>query len=107
MLSAIALHKAGIYHGQMLDKSHWISAGDGTLRIIGFSSAQTHGCAGMTVLSRDATGDARPKTVCKELAVLESRFGVDAERVGNWVRWANNLYPEFDPSFFQTYSFPS
>ncbi|KAI1793973.1 hypothetical protein LXA43DRAFT_870193, partial [Ganoderma leucocontextum] len=76
ILAAIALHKAGVYHSPMLDKTHWLSAGDGTLRIVGFSSAQTHGCDGMTVLSKDTGGDPRPNTVCKELAVLESRFGV-------------------------------
>ncbi|TBU34483.1 hypothetical protein BD311DRAFT_650270 [Dichomitus squalens] len=107
MLAGIALHKAGVHHGELLDKSHWVPVGDGTLRIVGFSSAQTHGCAGMTVLSRNNSGDPRPKAICKELAVLESRFGVDAERTGNHVRWANNLYPEFDAAFYDTYSFPS
>ncbi|PIL31548.1 hypothetical protein GSI_06250 [Ganoderma sinense ZZ0214-1] len=107
MLSAIELHKAGIYHGRLLDKTHWVSAGDGTLRIVGFSSAHIHDCEGMTVLSKDTGGDPRPDAVCKELAVLESRFGVDAERDGNYVRWANNMYPDFDTSFYLVYSFPS
>lgn len=103
MITGIALHKAGVRHNNVLDPMHYIAVSDGTLRMVGFSSAKTHRCAGTTMLSRDVVGDEKPPECCSELAALESRFGVDSDRLGTEVRRANRIFPEFDAGFFFRY----
>ncbi|KAI9062954.1 hypothetical protein FKP32DRAFT_1572821 [Trametes sanguinea] len=104
MVAAIEIHKAGVFHGLLLDTRHFIPARDGTLRIIDFSIAQQHRCPGSIPLSLNPTGgDSRPDATCGELDVMESRFGVDAERKGRELRWANGMYPELVSSFFYRY----
>ncbi|KAI0718847.1 hypothetical protein C8T65DRAFT_569838 [Cerioporus squamosus] len=103
MVAGIALHKAGVRHNKVLDPGHYIAVCDGTLRMVGFSSAKTHQCAGTTILSRDVNGDQKPVKCCSELAALESRFGVDSDRLGREVRLVNRIFPEFDAGFFYKY----
>ncbi len=103
MLAGIALHKAGVRHGQIIEPNHYIPVQDGTLRVVGFSSARSHNCVGTAMLSRDVNGDEKPKENCSELAALESRFGVDADRLGHQVRLVNKIFPAFDPGFFYRY----
>ncbi|KAH9944016.1 uncharacterized protein BXZ73DRAFT_39345 [Epithele typhae] len=104
MLAGISLHAVGVRHGRLLGFGHFIPVSDGTFRVVGFAEGRVHECAGTTILSRNTSGDQRPDEQCDELAVLESRFGVDAERNGDWVRCANGMYPAFDNSFFYNYT---
>ncbi|KAI0778612.1 hypothetical protein BD413DRAFT_465010 [Trametes elegans] len=104
MLAAIELHKAGVFHSRLLDTRHFIPMRDGSLRIVDFSEAKVHDCPGALPLCFHRTGDPRPAESCGELDVVESRFGVDAERHGRQLRWANGFYPEFVNSFFYRYS---
>ncbi|KAI0800845.1 hypothetical protein C8Q74DRAFT_1314251 [Fomes fomentarius] len=78
MLAGIALHKAGVRHGQIIEPNHYIPVEDGTLRVVGFSAARSHNCVGTAMLSRDVDGDEKPKENCSELAALESRFGASS-----------------------------
>ncbi|RPD82075.1 hypothetical protein L226DRAFT_607268 [Lentinus tigrinus ALCF2SS1-7] len=103
MIAGLALHKAGVMHNKVLDPMHYIALSDGTLRMVGFSSAKTHQCAGTTILSRDVNGDQKPSKGCSELAALESRFGVDSDQLGTEVRLANKIFPAFDAGFFYRY----
>ncbi|KAI0361155.1 hypothetical protein OH77DRAFT_1391839 [Trametes cingulata] len=102
MLAAAQLHRANVFHGQLLDPRHFLTMRDGTLRIVDFSSAKVHKCPGAQPLTFDTTGDPRPES-CGELDVMESRFGVDAERHGRQLRWANGMYPELVRSFYYNY----
>ncbi|OSD03545.1 hypothetical protein PYCCODRAFT_1466918 [Trametes coccinea BRFM310] len=104
MVAATQVHKAGVFHGTLLDTRHFIPARDGTLRIIDFSVARPHRCPGSLPLSLNhADSDSRPDGSCGELDVMESRFGVDAERHGRQLRWANGMYPELVRSFCYQY----
>ncbi|KAI0660499.1 hypothetical protein C8Q70DRAFT_1053062 [Cubamyces menziesii] len=103
MIAATRLHEAGVFHGQLLDPRHFIPMRDGTLRIVDFSMAKAHKCPGSVPLSMDPNGDPRPTESCGELDVMESRFGVDAERHGRQLRWANGMYPELVRSFYYIY----
>ena len=84
-------------------RSYYIAVSNGTLRMVGFSSAKTHQCAGTTMLSRDLDGDEKPPKCCSELVALESCFGVDSDRLRTEVRQANRIFPEFNAGFFFRY----
>ncbi|KAH9858231.1 hypothetical protein C2E23DRAFT_880870 [Lenzites betulinus] len=103
MLAAIQLHKAGVMHSRILDPRHFLNMPDGTLRIVGFSSGKAHKCPGALPLTMGANSESRPTESCGELDVMESRYGVEAERMGRELRWANGLYPEFVSSFYFRY----
>ncbi|KAI0756578.1 hypothetical protein C8Q80DRAFT_1129403 [Daedaleopsis nitida] len=81
MLAGLAIHNAGVRHGQIIDPAHYIPMDDGTLRIVGFSSAKAHNCISTVLLSKDMNGDQKPRQDCSELAALESRFGVQSDRL--------------------------
>lgn len=103
MLVGLAVHNAGVRHGQIIDPAHYIPMDDGTLRIVGFSSAKAHNCVSTVLLSRDLNGDQKPRQSCSELAVLESRFGVQSDRLATQVRRANGIFPELEAGFYYQY----
>ena len=103
MLAGVAIHRAGVRHGQIIDPAHYIPMEDGTLRVVGFSSAKAHDCASTTMLSKDLDGDQRPKRNCSELAALESRFGVDSDRLSTQVRRVNGISPDLEAGFYYRY----
>ncbi|KAI0639831.1 hypothetical protein C8Q77DRAFT_1152774 [Trametes polyzona] len=103
MLAATKMHQAGVMHGHLLDPRHFLPMRDGTLRIVDFSTARAHKCPGARPLTLSTSGDPRPPESCGELDVVESRFGVDAERHGRHLRWANGFYPELVSSFYYKY----
>lgn len=73
MVKSCQLHNAGIQHN-MLDISKNISAADGDIRFLDFSTAQVHKCPG--AYPEVGGKNARKRPHCKELMAMENLYGL-------------------------------
>jgi hypothetical protein len=73
MVAACRLHEAGIFHGNLVQGSHFIKMDDDRVRIIDFSTAVMHKCPGAhPALTSGKHGDV---VQCPELMKIEKIFG--------------------------------
>ncbi|KAF9469671.1 hypothetical protein BDZ94DRAFT_1180988, partial [Collybia nuda] len=73
MVAACRLHEAGVFHGNLVEGSHFVKSDDDRVRIVDFSTATLHKCPGAhPALTSGSQSDA---IQCPELVKIEKVFG--------------------------------
>lgn len=73
MVAACRLHEAGVFHGNLIQGSHFIKSDDDQVRIIDFSTATMHKCPGAHPTLTSGRQSNAPQ--CPELMRVEKVFG--------------------------------
>ncbi|KAJ3501448.1 hypothetical protein NLJ89_g9338 [Agrocybe chaxingu] len=103
MIAFCKIHKAGIQHHGVMDPRHFITDGGSAPKIVSFSLATRHNCAGCP--PADSAGNIpQGAAVCLELQLLEMHYGsktVEREeldgrtsRLAKWERLGYRLIPD-------------
>ncbi|CAA7268029.1 unnamed protein product [Cyclocybe aegerita] len=103
MIAFCKIHEAGIQHHGVMDSRHFITDGGSAPKIVSFSLATRHNCAGCP--PADSAGNIPQGTaVCLELQLLEVHYGsktIEREeldgrtsRLAKWERLGYRLIPD-------------